>query len=377
MFRGGAECIIEGVYNLIDGELSSGGVYYNEITQSGMFNQSGGIHQNSSGLKIGETVGDSATYNLSGGIFMTDAIVINGKMNYSGGELHLSDGEISNQTCPDCQSGTLINNGITNLSGNGTRVIDGNVINNGTFEVQGTKARVDGNFENNGSFLGDSSVVHFTDLTLGDGGTMEGSGQDSWFIRGGLSGISFDPENVVLNMKGASCFSVYYNSSFSENDYLGGLTYDLFGGGHLAPFDAFVSSEENYSMTLILGEQIWFDYWFDTLAEEGSYEQGFNFDVLMLQENETESWWVEFGRVDAYYSSTGWEFAMLDVPEELWGMETQIRFIIDDYYPETDPIVYLNNIRTSVPEPSTILFFALGLVGLVGMNRKVKKLNSI
>ena len=62
------------------------------------------------------------------------------------------------------------------------------------------------------------------------------------------------------------------------------------------------------------------------------------------------------------------------VPEWARGLETQIKFVLEDFGQTTDPTVYLRNIRSSgsapAPEPSTMILFSLGLIGLYRYGRK-------
>jgi hypothetical protein len=54
-------------------------------------------------------------------------------------------------------------------------------------------------------------------------------------------------------------------------------------------------------------------------------------------------------------------------------METQIRFVLNDFGPITDPTVYLRNINsaaTSVPDAPIAILLGSGLLGLFGLGKK-------
>jgi hypothetical protein len=213
---------VSGTYNLTAGDL--GGYGIGSIT--GAFNQSGGTHMYSSSsqpLYVGydfSGANKGGTYNLSGGRIEALGIDVGGRFNYSGGELVLTD--------------TLANNSTISLSGYGTRSIDGDVVNNATFETMETTAIYTGTFTNNGAFVSDSCLNTFTDLIIGADGTMRGDGEDLWYVNGKIIGVKIDGDTVT-NISGAEGMYVYYNPTAADNAYLKGLTYNLSGGGKLAP----------------------------------------------------------------------------------------------------------------------------------------------
>jgi hypothetical protein len=175
--------------------------------------------------------------------------------------------------------------------------LSGNVTNNGTVKVEGTAASFDGTFQNNGAYVSDPSTQSFNNLSIGDKGFIKAGTGDKFLIAGnfidlstadgqwhtsgaildftGADGTSHDFElgagdgwgqlvlddgnllvlsssdaaydvlhlssligldivgDMIANIEGVDGLTIIYDARNPANAALGGLSYDLTGGGRL------------------------------------------------------------------------------------------------------------------------------------------------
>ncbi len=119
--------------------------------------------------------------NVAGGSLAGGQLINNGTLNYSGGSINTN----------------LTNTGTVNLSGAGSRIFDGDIINEGTFKVTDTTAVYNGNFDNQGAYLSDPSVNDFQNLNVGPQGFLTGGAGDTFIVRGDFTNSS--TQNTAWN----------------------------------------------------------------------------------------------------------------------------------------------------------------------------------
>lgn len=299
-----------GIYSLNSGALQARNEY---IGNSGLgtFNQRGGSNTVHNELVIGVSPGGTGVYNLSGGTLWAGKITNNGALAYSGGSLMIGSELINNATLTLSGEGArtinadrLANYGT--ITATGTKAeIKGQFNNSGLYKSVGSENYFESVFidpigyfqaEKGDSFLIETNLINnsmqntlwytsgavlgftgagkhefylagadmgaimagFTDnfawqtlkiegtLVLFDGNTTTGGAQYVDVLLGAiLSG------NTVSNILGQEGFDIYYLASASGNEYLGGLTYNLTGGGLLIPVGNAVPTPEPTAFWLL------------------------------------------------------------------------------------------------------------------------------
>jgi len=146
------------------------------------------------------------------------------------------------------------------------------------------------------------------------------------------------------------------------------------GGAMAVPSSYEAVVWEGHSFTtpyVTLGATYSFDYWFVMTVPPPEYN-GQAFDALSVNENGTYAY---ISGVYAWNTSEDWVHATLNVPVSLQGKYTKILFQVNDFGPDTDPYVYLNNVpgAAAVPEPATMLLMGFGLAGVAAAGRKLRK----
>lgn len=261
----------EGTVNMDGGVLSAGGITVGVDGEGELVQSAGTVTTGAMDISSGSEVSIfGGTLNVAG------TIINNHTLNYSGGVFNAS----------------LTNNGDFNLSGTGTRIVNGDVTNNGTIKTTDTIIQFTGTFTNHGAYISDPSTQYFENLVIGKDGYLQGGVGDKWVIAGDLTidsesdlwdtaladlefsgtgehifdfsgsqewnsltldtgaelvfstdsasirvdvieGLTFNDQGFITNIGGAEGLAIYYDPLNLENQYLMGQTFHIEGGGSL------------------------------------------------------------------------------------------------------------------------------------------------
>ncbi len=162
---------------IIDGGLTVGQAG-NIIGGQGNYNLSGGQLAVAGSLAVGEGNGSasgSGVFSESNGALSANSMTITtgSNFNYSGGSFSLSSG-----------TGILTNEGQINITGGSNLTVSANIINDGNFKVTGTSVEFTGNFINNGAYHSDPSSNVFNGLIVSKNGYLTGGLGDVFKMQG-------------------------------------------------------------------------------------------------------------------------------------------------------------------------------------------------
>lgn len=303
-----------GTYNL-SGNSSQLLASQNEFigyTGSGVFNQNGGTHTVGGTLTISATPGTSSgTYNLSDGTLnVSGGITNNDTLNYSGGIFNAA----------------ITNNGNFNLSGPGTRVVQGDVINNGTIKTTETSIQYLGTFTNNGSYISDPSTQYFKNLIIGENGYLQGGAGDRWVISGDFT------SNSSSNL---------WDTAQADLEFSGNGEHDF----------EFSGMQDWNSLTIDVGTVL--NFMTDNATLKVNTISGLAFDANGLITNIAAS-----GGLTIYCAPLA--LAEMGLTEQIYTLASGGSLEVKSGSP--------------VPEPSTLCLFGIGLSCMVAARRKTNRL---
>ena len=178
--------------------ILSGSIFNNE---SGYVIANNGTIDNQGRITNAGTLNNQGTFqNQAGGILnLPDGSqLINGGTFTNFGTVNLQ----GNWANVGGSSPILNNQGTFNISGESSHVIDGRVLNQGTFNVQETSVTFTGDFVNNGAYVSDPSINQFNNLSVGQTGYISAGPQDTFIINGNFANAS--TQNTQWNTDNAN-----------------------------------------------------------------------------------------------------------------------------------------------------------------------------
>jgi hypothetical protein len=299
-----------GIYNLSEPNPANPALLTTKFTDvgrygTGEFNQTGGTHTVTGDVTIAVKPGSSGTYNLSGGTLTAANIINNGTFNYTGGDVTVTNLFKNNA------------GGLVHLSGSGTRTVNGDVTNYGTFKVTssgGLVVQYTGTFTNSGAYISDPATHSFNNLIIDPQAYIQAVAGDLFSISG--------------NFLNSSTNTTDWNTSLADLEFTPGLHNFKMGLNNKFEWDMFTLT--GVTLNLLGG-----DIWVDELI-------GFNI---------------------ANISGTGIIHFNPNNPDNQYLMAMYSNGVID-----------VGGSTQPVPEPSTLLLLGSGLLGAAGfLRRRFKK----
>ncbi|MDD5348174.1 MAG: hypothetical protein PHT59_06145 [Candidatus Omnitrophica bacterium] len=215
----GTYTMYDGFLNVLDEDGDFNGDIVVGNRGDGVFNQYGGTVTAVQNVVIsGTPVGNVSTgvYNLSGGTLNAHTINNNDRFNYSGGTLN---------ACIANSAGATVE-----LSGTGTRTINGIVHNYGTFRVTNTNAAVGGEFRNFNALISDAgSQSYFQDLIIEPDGFL----QAGWV-------------SVARDFRSQSTRAIDYQTFNGRLNFTAGAHTVIFNGADVGP-DEVLGYQNNFN----------------------------------------------------------------------------------------------------------------------------------
>ena len=328
------------------GRIQGDGSIANPITNNGRIEPvgtlalGGPMTQNAAGTiaaAIGNTVvftsglaANAGTISLSGGTFDNNGFALNNTGQISGFGTFSTGGLTNNGSVTLTGGFTTVNGNVTNAAGQQFRVahnaalFTGNFTNNGTFKNTDATITFAGTYTENGIFNSDPADNFFSDLIVGESGALQGGVGDRFFVSGDL--LSASTQNLLWDTRGAEL-------RFSGGD--AGHAF-VIGGADLGLTT--LGFENNFAwgvLSLVAGE---------TLTLDGGAEHALYVGVLDLGGGTEQFASIETDGTNIYYDQNRPENSYL-------GGQT---FALNG-----------GGLAAPVPEPASIVMFALGGLGLL------------
>jgi hypothetical protein len=310
-------------------DTNAGDITYADIIVgnrgNGLFLQDGGTVNVNRNVVISATPGVSAgEYRLSGGTLSAGTINNHDRFNYSGGALHANIANSAGAT--------------VELSGPGTRTIDGVIHNYGTFQVTDTTAEVTGEFRNFNRLVSDAtSHSYFHDLIVEEDGFL----QAGWI-------------SVAGDFKSKSALNTDYQTVNGQLIFTNGAHDVIFNGADVGP-DEFAGYDNNFNW----GDVNFGGGTFTLLALDGG-----TWGALYAGTIAPNSLIIQNGLVTSIVSGNSNIYYLGQYNEWLnWGTYN---------FADGDTLGQLRPVGV-VPEPMSCALFLLGAGALTGARRLRRK----